>query len=454
MAINISIQFSALIFDETNKPVNNYSVNVQYFNMATLQWMLLGKPSICKKGKVFFKYNIPDKIPRTDITTTKLKAIIASGSLPMFRLTQTNNRSKINYVLSSNTIVEDSNNKKILHLNFGNLTLLNKKYWIQLKKETSILIASNIDVKTLQGSKEISVPKTSTSVLEKKVLASNKKTVALEKTLESIKKEKLLTAKSLSLKTSEVTKNLKQITALQKESTKLKNDFSVVNASLKTVTNTNKSLQKTINSNTTLIKSLKKDALAKANKNLLLEKKITTLEKDKIDLKALLDKTKVERKNFTPKAISANAIYTNIINDVKLADTKTIGSGYQLGAFKINLKTVVEHDDDGMRFQPIDIKNAAGINGSAISDLQIDIIKNPTTISKNKLTPNVIGLTETAVRKILLDFGLKLDPIYQSIDQKTNKLTIGQSFKQQPNAGDEFGISKTVTVIFAKNNIN
>ncbi len=451
MSLISSIQFSASILDKNHKPANNYSVTIQYFIVDAMQWVVLGKPSTSKDGKVMLTYKIPEKIARTDKTAKNIKTSINSGSLPMFRIVKTNTKTKINYVLSYNTSIISSENNIVIHLDFGNLILLDKKNWIQLKTAKSILIASVISNKTI---KEIITPKIDITMLEKKGFVSEKKAKDLEKSLENVTKEKLKTVKSLSLKKVELDglKNEKRV--LENKNLQLATDLSKTKESLKQVSFTNESLQKTINKNNKIIDNLNKENASNKSKTFELEKTISELIKDKLDLELLLDKKKLEPKIYTPKAISANKLYTNIIKDVKIADSSAVSSGYKLEGFKLNLKTVVEHDEDGIRFQPIDISKANKINGSAISDVLIDLTKEPAKIVKNKLTPNVIGLTETAVRKLLLEYDLKLDSIYQSINSETSNLIIGQSFKQLPEAGDEFDASKIVTVIFAKENKN
>jgi beta-lactam-binding protein with PASTA domain len=60
--------------------------------------------------------------------------------------------------------------------------------------------------------------------------------------------------------------------------------------------------------------------------------------------------------------------------------------------------------------------------------------------------PDVIGLTETAVRRILKSIDLRLNPVYQSNPNVVN----GDSFKQSPTPGTDIQANQLITVIFSK----
>lgn len=131
----------------------------------------------------------------------------------------------------------------------------------------------------------------------------------------------------------------------------------------------------------------------------------------------------------------------------------TASSGFKLSNISINLKTVAEKDEQGLRFQVIDINNASSINGAAISDIKIDITEDETPISSNDLiAPKLIGLTETAARKYLEKFNLRLDPVYQFMNTENSSISEGQAFRQSPEPGEVVILDSTITVIFAKNN--
>jgi hypothetical protein len=181
---------------------------------------------------------------------------------------------------------------------------------------------------------------------------------------------------------------------------------------------------------------------------------ISTLETEKQTLQDQLDLLSQEtiEEAYIPKSVSANKLYTDVIDEIKIAKENTVTSGFKLSNISINLKTVAEKDEGGLRFQVIDINNASAINGAAISDIKIDITEDETPVINELIVPKLIGLTETAARNYLEKFNLRLDPVYQLIDTENSTLSEGQAFKQSPEPGITTTLDTTITVIFAKNN--
>lgn len=122
------------------------------------------------------------------------------------------------------------------------------------------------------------------------------------------------------------------------------------------------------------------------------------------------------------------------------------GSGYKLANISLKLKTVVSRDEEGVNVQLVDLSGMNQVNGDAVSELTFDIVPEPIASSVGGSIPNLLGLTETAVRRILTSLELKLNPVFQNNPAVVN----GDSFKQYPEAGSTYNVNDTVTVIFSK----
>lgn len=153
-----------------------------------------------------------------------------------------------------------------------------------------------------------------------------------------------------------------------------------------------------------------------------------------------------------PEARPARDVYTTIVEEVKTASEKLEESPYKLTNISLNLKTHVITDGDDFKLQLIDAETAKKSNEGTVSEVKIDIeTEGPTKKPSNKLiTPNIIGLTETAARNRLKSFGLGIKVIYQVSKTKT----IGQAFKQSPAPGNDVTKGDTIVAIFAKKTEN
>jgi len=152
---------------------------------------------------------------------------------------------------------------------------------------------------------------------------------------------------------------------------------------------------------------------------------------------------------FEAKALPASTVYSSILSELQKTKEISVDSGYRLANLSLNLKTTVEQDDDGMRLQLVDAKGATDLNTSAISDISVSIVDdNLSTATTNSAdgTPSVVGLTETAARKRLQSFGLRLNPVYEYNSTKT----IGQAIKQSPTPEEAYVSNQAVTVVFSK----
>lgn len=139
-------------------------------------------------------------------------------------------------------------------------------------------------------------------------------------------------------------------------------------------------------------------------------------------------------------------LYTNIVSEIAAASETSVSSPFKLSNLSLKLKALIHEDGGSMSASLLNLENSEHVNGDAISELVFDITPVHNRATSGISTPNLIGLTETAVRKVLKQLGLKLNPVYQKRDSVVN----GDSFKQFPTQGTTAQPNQLVTVIFSK----
>lgn len=150
--------------------------------------------------------------------------------------------------------------------------------------------------------------------------------------------------------------------------------------------------------------------------------------------------------NFDERPIPVNTLYTNLIREIDESTQSNQNANFKLANISLKLKTLVSSDENGLNAQLFHLSQMDQINGAAVSEIVFDIAPSTTPASQSGTMPNLLGLTETAVRKMLDSLGLRLNPVFQNNLQVVD----GDSFKQSPAAGTEFNANDFVTVIFSK----
>ncbi|AUC76453.1 PASTA domain-containing protein [Olleya sp. Bg11-27] len=149
---------------------------------------------------------------------------------------------------------------------------------------------------------------------------------------------------------------------------------------------------------------------------------------------------------FDLRPMPVSGVYTNIVNEIQLADSLN-NSDYKLSNIQLKIKSLVNRDQDGVNLQFLNHETAKEINGNSISEVILDIESAPREVNKSGTLPNLIGFTETAIRRILNNLGLRLNPVYQ----KNKNVPSGESFKQSPTLNSNIQNNQLITVIFSKN---
>ena len=191
-----------------------------------------------------------------------------------------------------------------------------------------------------------------------------------------------------------------------------------------------------INTNNTRIKSLE----AQLNKVVEAEKKL-----------------KVENQLFVTEAKRKSPIKdiaANIGAEIDAANNKLRSEkqAYQFGRIELDLRGTVS--TDGRTMSLINLGDLTKLkNGATSPGVKLELIpeREQTETSTLVKTPNVIGLTETATRRLLQAVGLQLESINKSIGAES-KTPVGQSIQQSPKAGNNISRGSTVLVVFTAPN--
>lgn len=155
-----------------------------------------------------------------------------------------------------------------------------------------------------------------------------------------------------------------------------------------------------------------------------------------------------EAVEYKPVAQPVSTVYASILDEFKKTNELNKDGAYRLANISLNLKTFVEHDATGIRMQLVDANKLSTLPTAALSDFKVEIGEGTSSGSGTVRLPDLLGLTETAARKIVNSLGLTLKPVYQA----NLKVPDGQSFKQSPTAG-QVNPGETITIVFSKHKL-
>jgi predicted nuclease with TOPRIM domain len=177
-----------------------------------------------------------------------------------------------------------------------------------------------------------------------------------------------------------------------------------------------------------------------------IEKDLSLKEDKIIELTSKIDELTKDIE-FDMRPMPVSGVYTNIVNEIQLAETLN-KSNFKLANIQLKLKTLVNRDKEGVNLQFLNHETAKDVNGNSISEVVMDIESSPNRVTELAKLPNLIGFTETAVRRILSNLGLRLNPVYQKTEIN---IPSGESFKQSPVLNSDIDNNQLITVIFSKN---
>jgi len=201
---------------------------------------------------------------------------------------------------------------------------------------------------------------------------------------------------------------------------------------------------------------LQKDALL-TSRNVELAKtrsQVTALEQQLSSSIVLEKKLKEQNKTFVEESkrkTPIQSIAANIGTEMDIANKKLRSEKrpYRFGRIELDLRGTISTDGQSMTLASlVDLKTLGG--AAVLPGVKFEIL--PDTIPTESITdvdvPDVTGLTETAVRRLLQAVGLRLEMVHKSIEPTTN-IPIGLSIQQSPVAGTKLARTEIVLVVFA-----
>jgi predicted nucleic acid-binding Zn-ribbon protein len=428
--------FKTTVKDHLGEISLKMALAIQFYNTDTKAWETIAiENTDYNKGAYSFEYYIPSRIYGDQPTLRKIREVLQSGGMPMFRLIDANAKEQIHILASQGTYMMSQENDDIGY-DFGILYLLEKDQieGLDNPKIPSVYIATTIPSKDI-----------------------NPEIEDLKKEIETLKQQAENSNEAQDTsgdQTAEVESLKATVSSLENDILNLKNEKQTLQGQIDHHISEKIILETTITQQGQTINNQISEINTYKNIEIQQQSNIESLESEKQTLQTQVDVLSQEasEEEYIPKSVSANKLYTDIIDEIQIAKENTVSSGFKLSNISLNLKTVAEKDAQGLRFQVIDINNASTINGAAISDIKIDITENETSAVSELIVPKLIGLTETAARAYLEKFSLRLDPVYQLMNTTDSPIIEGQAFKQSPEPGIVTTPDTTITVIFAKNN--
>ncbi len=148
------------------------------------------------------------------------------------------------------------------------------------------------------------------------------------------------------------------------------------------------------------------------------------------------------------KATPLSTIATNIGTEIDSANKtlKNRNLPYQFGKIDFNIKGAVAEDGQSITLaRPSDSATA-----KIFSNVNLELLPvlPPVNLADAVTVPDIVGLTESVVRRLLNSIGLKLEVVSKSMGQKS-KVPVGQSIQQSPKSGATAARNDTVLVVFA-----
>ena len=157
---------------------------------------------------------------------------------------------------------------------------------------------------------------------------------------------------------------------------------------------------------------------------------------------------KLQQSTGAGKATKLSTIATNIGTEIDAANKtlKRQNLPYQFGKIDLNIKGAVAEDGQSITLARLSDTATAKIFSNV--NLELLPVLPPVNLKDAVTVPDIKGLTETVVRRLLNSVGLKLEVVSKSMGQGS-KIPVGQSIQQSPKAGAATARNDTVLVVFA-----
>lgn len=462
-----SIQVNAAFVAQTGKAEKALTLALQFFDGGGNGWTSLNTALATEKGAL----NQIVKLTTKAAAVVRIKELAADGGLPPFRLViAASLKSKPIQVVAEAPVMQYNGDTKQVQLQFGNNYALpadlSKTYLYdeaaatiklyvglpaapsaalqeKLQKENqqlaNNLAASNDKLQTALA--QVEAMKADLSAIKKELTAKDKLIAKMEAEMGKAQKqaseaERLLSLSAAAMVEKEQTLRAAAIDIEQQglELLQLKEQITVLNGTIENNVSTIRQLNEQVQSQNSQLELSNKVIEAQKREIAALEEKLTAIT--------------AEVPEYKPVAQPVSKVYASILDEFKKTNELNKDGAYRLANISLNLKTFVEHDATGIRMQLVDANKLSSLPSEALSDFRVEIGEGSGSTPGSVRLPDLIGLTETAARKIINSLGLSLKPVYQA----KKEVPDGQSFKQSPTAG-EVNPGDTITLVFSKHNL-
>lgn len=390
------VTYKFKLLDTAGLPVTNLGVSLQYFNASTRTWDEVYK-GVVTNGVFTFTETL-DRVAYSVFLRESIIPEIRIVAVPP--VYQSNKPEVLAFVCQFTSTTSTVNNATVTNflIDFGAAFLVDKDTALAADVfSTFILITSPFPV-------------------------ANQ--AQLKKEIEALKKELFTCQETTTQLLADNKAQAGQIAALKVEVESKTATISELNTQL--ITTQSKLEQKTLE--VTQLNSIR----------LQLEKTIIELQQQIEELNQQI--------NFDVPPVPVNSLYSNLIREIELSTQNNQNANFKLANISLKLKTLLTSDENGVNAQLFGLSQMDQINGAAVSEIVFDIAPSTTPAPQTGTMPNLLGLTETATRKILDSLGLRLNPVFQNNPRIVN----GDSFRQSPEAGATYNMNDFVTVIFSK----
>lgn len=154
-----------------------------------------------------------------------------------------------------------------------------------------------------------------------------------------------------------------------------------------------------------------------------------------------------EGRDASHKPTSLGNVYKEIVQNIDIFEQYN-NTGYKLSGLRMKLRGMVDVNQGNLNIQFLEPSGTKDIPIEAISEIELSIDSREKIETPSSGTmPNVLNLTETAVRRILRSMNLTLNTVYQV----NRAVPHGLSFKQAPEPGMPVSPQQHVTVVFSRN---
>ena len=410
-----SITAHARVLNDGNKPVVGVAFNLETFVLKSNRWIRLGSAKTVAKGNwdITVNRNVPQEV-----------------HAPMLRLVEAG--SPAPRVLAQHSYLKYDATRQLLDVDFGVVERLDQEtfkltaatsqfrrnnYYIaanaQQPQEVMMRMAARFNLSTAGRVEALNVANTDSSVRAKEteLLKLRSSETALKSDL--VAKDQQISAKEAELARARTAESELKISLAKKEQL-VSSKTSELNQLKLQNTNISKTLQQRI-------------------------KEIEGLRKQQEEL---------QKSTGEGKSTPLSTIATNIGTEVDSANKTLLSRNlpYRFGKIDLNIKGAVAEEGQSITLARISDTATAKV----LSNVNLELLptRSPADLKDAVTVPDISGLTESVVRRLLNSVGLKLEVVSKSLGDST-KVPVGQSIKQSPKSGAVASRNDTVLVVFA-----